>query len=141
MTELPKKLVDENPSLKNVNRLFRAAQERVAREGGSITRKQVEDFLSPMGEKQVYYRPPQQWPGAIKKPVETDSIFDIDTLDLHTKTRNNAPEQKDASGQPYKYLAMMQDRFSRKLYAEPLVDKTPQAMEIAVKKCSLKLAL
>jgi hypothetical protein len=40
----------DDPSLKNVNRLYRAAQ--VA--GVDLTRREVEEFLSPVGEKQVF---------------------------------------------------------------------------------------
>ena len=103
-----------------MNRLYRAAQ--VA--GVDVTRREVKEFLSPVGEQQVYYRPPNPWPGAIKKPTDTDSIYDLDTLDLQAKTRNVAG-QRDERGRPYTYLAMMQDRFRRKLYAHPVADKTP----------------
>ena len=76
-------LRDEDVSLKNVNRLWRAAQKRILQrgielpKGQNVTRNEVEEFLAPAGDNQVYKKIPQIWPGAIKKPVETDSIFEF----------------------------------------------------------------
>ena len=38
----------------------------------------------------------------------------------------------DPAGWPYQYLAIMQDRFSRQLYARPLADKLPSTVQRAV---------
>ena len=109
--ELLQELRDSNPSNRSANMLYRAAQAKAIERGmNEPYRREVEQFLAPDPKHQVYSKPVNPWPGRIKKPTETDTIFDVDTLDLHTKTAH-VPAQMDSFGTPYQYLAMMQDRF------------------------------
>ena len=55
----------------------------------------------------MYKRVPVEWPGRISKPTETDVRFDLDLWDGRTQ----AP-----ADQPAKFVMLLQDRFSRKLY-------------------------
>ena len=71
------------------------------------TRKDASDFLQPEGRYQVYKKVPIEWGGTISKHPETDTRFDLDLWDGRTQ----APD-----AQPIKWVMLLQDRFSRKLY-------------------------
>ncbi len=71
------------------------------------TRKDASEFLQPEGRYQVYKKVPVEWPGRISKHPETDTRFDLDLGDGRTQ----APDT-----QPIKWVMLLQDRFSRKLY-------------------------
>ena len=68
-------------------------------------------FLRPGGRYRVCRREPVEWPGRISKPTETDVRFDLDLWDGRTQ----AP-----ASQPVKWVMLLQDRFSRKLYGNGL---------------------
>ena len=70
---------------------------------------------------QVYHNPPanQVYRGRISKPPEPDSVFDLDTLDLRTRSSRHPGQKDPQTGYKYKFLVMMQDRFSRKLLGRP----------------------
>ena len=56
MRNLLTTLRDQDPSLKNVNRLFRAAQEKAEEDGTVVpTRKEVEKFLSPLDTRMALH--------------------------------------------------------------------------------------
>ena len=83
-----------------------------------VNRNDAAAFLRPEGRSQVYKRVPVEWPGRISKPTETDVRFDLDLWDGRTQ----AP-----ADQPVKWVMLLQDRFSRKLYGIGLesVDTRP----------------
>ena len=70
-------------------------------------RQEAVEFLRPEGRYQVYKQVPHEWPGRISKNPETDTRFDLDLWDGRTQ----APDT-----QPIKWVMLLQDRFSRKLY-------------------------
>ena len=82
-----------------------------ARRHHRVNRKDAADFLRPEGTYQVYKSVPVEWAGRISKHPETDTRSDLDLWDGRTQ----APD-----ADPIKWVMLLQDRFSRKLYGSGL---------------------
>jgi hypothetical protein len=96
-----------------------------------VTRKAVNEFSSIQGAKQVLRpRPPRQG-----KVVATEIMdrWAADIIDY-----NATPSPDPQGGDPYQYILIVQDIFSRKLWAHALKSKAPavaqQAFEAIVRR-------
>ena len=107
LTEVFQKIYVREPALTSADVLLEFARRDPVARHYRPTRKDASDFLRPEGRYQVYKRVPVEWPGRISKPTETDVRFDLDLWDGRTQ----APE-----AQAIKWVMLLQDRFSRKLF-------------------------
>ena len=95
------------PAITSADMLLEFAKRTARGRHLRVNRKDAADFLQPEGKRQVYKRVPVEWPGRISKHPETDTRFDLDLWDGRTQ----APD-----ADPVKWVMLLQDRFSRKLY-------------------------
>ena len=107
LTDVFQGIYDREPALTSADVLLEFARRNQIARHHRVNRKDAVEFLRPEGRYQVYKKVPVEWPGRISKPTETDVRFDLDLWDGRTQ----APE-----AQAIKFVIMLQDRFSRKLY-------------------------
>ena len=107
-------LFKSKPGLTSPDRLYSAARRQARGRALRITKEHVRGFLEDEGRHHVYKEKAARWPGEIQKPSEPDRVFDLDGLDL----RKQSPDIAEQEG--YQHILMMQDRFTRKLFAVPL---------------------
>ena len=107
LTDVFQGIYDREPALTSADVLLEFARRNQIARHHRVNRKDATDFLRPSGRAQVYKKVPVEWAGRISKNPETDSRFDLDLWDGRTQ----APE-----AQPTKWVMLLQDRFSRKLY-------------------------
>ena len=99
----------------SAEKLFIAAKQR----GLRVTKKQVRDFASRLGERQLY-RPVQRAEGKTASE-DIDSRFQMDLIDLHT----DAAFDKTTGG-VNKFILILINVFTREVYARPMAKKEPK---------------
>ena len=107
LTDVFQAIYDREPAITSADVLLEFARRNQIARHHRVNRNDAAAFLRPEGRAQVYKRVPVEWPGRISKPTETDVRFDLDLWDGRTQ----AP-----AAQPVKWVMLLQDRFSRKLY-------------------------
>ena len=88
------------------------------REDVPATRKDVDAFVRHNAAQQVFARRPKYEGKIVARDV--DDRWAADLIDYSKRT------SKREDGAPYMYVLIVQDIFSRKLYARAMVEKTPQ---------------
>ena len=88
------------------------------REDVPATRKDVDAFVRHNAARQVFARRPKYEGKIVARDV--DDRWAADLIDYSKRT------SKREDGAPYMYVLIVQDIFSRKLYARAMVEKTPQ---------------
>ena len=112
----------KNLGYPGVEKLYRAAE----REHIFVTRPQVAAFVRAQGQRQVL-APRPKYPGKI---VAT-KINDRWVADLIDYTARPSEESKTSSISPYQYVLIVQDIFSRKLWAVAMRVKDTQTVREA----------
>ena len=112
----------KNLGYPGVEKLYRAAE----REHIFVTRPQVAAFVRAQGQRQVL-APRPKYPGKI---VAT-KINDRWAADLVDYTARPSEESKTSSISPYQYVLIVQDIFSRKLWAVAMRVKDTQTVRDA----------
>jgi transposase InsO family protein len=100
-------IYDREPAVTSADVLLEFARREADGRHWRPKRQDAADFLRPEGRCQVYKSVPVEWPGRIKKDPQTDTTFDLDLWDGRTQ----APD-----ADPVRWVMLLQDRFSRKLY-------------------------
>ena len=104
-----------------VEKLWRAAERRNL----PLKRAQVAAFVQTQGQRQVF-APRPKYDGKIVATTINDR-WAADLIDYTARPSKN----KDSSEEPFQYILIVQDVFSRKISAEPLRSKTTEAVEPA----------
>ena len=108
LTDVFRAIYDREPVITSADVLLEFARRNSIARKHRVGRTDAAAFLRPGGRYRVCRRVPVEWPGRISKPTETDVRFDLDLWDGRTQ----AP-----ASQPVKWVMLLQDRFSRKLYS------------------------
>ena len=88
------------------------------RQGLNVHRRDVETFVRSVASRQVF-APRQKHDGKIVSD-DVDGRWAADLIDYSKRP------SKRTDGRPYMYVLLVQDIFTRKLFAHALVDKSPQ---------------
>ena len=107
LSQVFQEIYEREPAITSAEVLLEFARRTQRGRHLRVNRADAKNFLEPSGRTQVYKRVPVEWAGRISKPTETDTKFDLDLWDGRTQ----APETQDI-----KWVMLLQDRFSRKLY-------------------------
>ena len=119
LTDVFREIYEREPAITSADMLLEFARRNPIARHHRVSRKDAAEFLRPEGRAQVYKRVPVERPGRISKPTETDQTFDLDIWD----GRTTAP-----ADQPVKFVMLLQDRFSRKLYGIGLESRQTNAL-------------
>jgi hypothetical protein len=93
------------------------------KEGLNVTLKSVEQFLNKQAGQQIFTKKVQRKPGHIVA-FEPDARVQADLIDVSNFAQQNAG---------YKFILLLVDVFTRKLYAYLMKSKTEQSIEEALK--------
>jgi len=104
-----------------VEKLWRAVERRKL----PLTRKQVASFVQSQGQRQVF-APRPKYDGKIVATRINDR-WAADLIDYTAKPS----EDKDSSRDPYQYILIVQDVFSRKIWAVAMRVKTTETVQQA----------
>ena len=106
----------------SVGKLFAASQA----EGLRLTYKQIQQFTAGQNVRQVFHKLPPS-----NGKITAQNIDDTWVADLIDYTAHPSFPNKEPAKQPFQYVLIVQDIFTRKVFGEALRDKQPETVKNA----------